>query len=55
MADEHVDLSGNTDQFRAFVQSAPAEPARSKVPLVIGIAAVVVVVLGIVAALLFAR
>jgi hypothetical protein len=44
MADEHVDPSANTDQFRAFVQSSPAEPARSKAPLMIGVAVAVLAV-----------
>ena len=44
MADEHLDTSGSTDQFRAYVESAPAEPAPSKVPLLLGIAGALVVI-----------
>jgi hypothetical protein len=45
MPDEYADSSGTTDQFRAFVQSdAPAVPARSRTPLIIGVAAAVLVV-----------
>jgi hypothetical protein len=54
MADEHVDPSGNTDQFRAFVESKPAESAPSKLPLLIGVA-VAVVVVAVIAALLLMK
>ena len=43
MSDKSVDPSGNTDQFRAFVQSGQPEPARSRAPLYIGLAVGVVV------------
>jgi hypothetical protein len=52
MADEQVDPSGNTDQFRAFVQDAPVEPARSRLPLMIGVAVAVIVVVAAVGVLL---
>jgi hypothetical protein len=53
MADETVnggsaDPSGNTQAFRAFVHNTPAEPARSRTPLLIGAAAVVVLVVAVV-------
>ncbi|MBU2670820.1 hypothetical protein KOI35_45700 [Actinoplanes bogorensis] len=45
MSDNSVDPSGNTEAFRAFTESTPQEPAAaSKTPLIIGIAAVAVVV-----------
>jgi hypothetical protein len=46
MPDNSVDPSGNTEAFRAFSQSAPQEPAAtsSRTPLIIGVAAVVVVI-----------
>jgi hypothetical protein len=53
MADEYVDPSGNTEQFRAFVQrteAAPEKPAMSRM-LVIGIVAAVIVVAAVVAIL----
>jgi len=44
MPDEYRDPSGNTDQFRAYVRSAPSEPSRSRMPLYIGLAAAAVLV-----------
>jgi hypothetical protein len=52
MADERVDPSGNTDQFRAFVQDTPAEPARSRMPLLIGTGVALLVVAAVVAFLM---
>ncbi len=55
MADEYVDPSGTTDQFRAFVQSEPETapaPARTRTPLIIGGVVAVVVVLAVVVMLL---
>jgi hypothetical protein len=49
MPDEYADPSGNTDQFRAFVQSTAPEPARSKAPLYIGLAVAAVVLVAVVA------
>lgn len=53
MSDEYQDPSGNTQAFRAFVQRE--EPARSKsnLPLIIGGAVAVFVILLVVALLLF--
>ncbi|MDG4784711.1 hypothetical protein O7626_01985 [Micromonospora sp. WMMD1102] len=50
MVDQHPDPSGNTEAFRAFAQSpeaAAAEPP-SRLPLIIGIALAVVVVVALV-------
>lgn len=45
MSDERADPSGTTDQFRAFVQSQPQQPAqRGRAALLAGIAAAAVVV-----------
>ncbi|MEV0428357.1 hypothetical protein ACIBPB_21575 [Micromonospora sp. NPDC049836] len=47
MAENYTDPSGNTAQFRAFVDSPEATPAAaapSRLPLVAGIVAAVVVV-----------
>ncbi|MFD2767300.1 hypothetical protein [Micromonospora eburnea] len=49
MAENYTDPSGNTAQFRAFVESpeaaaAAAEEAPSRLPLIAGIAVAVVVV-----------
>jgi hypothetical protein len=52
MSDEYLDPSGNTAQFRAFAHSpetaAPAQPA-SRLPLMIGAAAVAVLLVVLVA------
>lgn len=48
MADEYVDNSGNTEQFRAFVQSVGPDPAPSRKALLIGVAVAVVLVLALV-------
>jgi hypothetical protein len=48
MPDEYVDPSGNTDQFRAFVQSPTPEPAPAKTRLYLGLAVAAVVVIVIV-------
>ncbi|WP_203859025.1 hypothetical protein [Plantactinospora mayteni] len=50
MADQQPDPSGNTEAFRAFAhtpESAAAEPP-SRLPLIIGIAVAVVVVVALV-------
>ncbi|MFG2058312.1 hypothetical protein ACGFI9_30250 [Micromonospora sp. NPDC048930] len=46
MAENYTDPSGNTAQFRAFVDApdAAAAPAPSRLPLIAGIGAVVVLV-----------
>ncbi len=50
MSDNSVDPSGNTEAFRAFTQNGPTEPApASKTPLIIGIIAVVVVLVAVLA------
>jgi hypothetical protein len=52
MAENYTDPSGNTAQFRAFVDApepvGPA-PAPSRVPLIAGVAVAVVVLVGLVA------
>ncbi|MEU2610367.1 hypothetical protein ABZ570_02065 [Micromonospora sp. NPDC007271] len=52
MAENHTDPSGNTAQFRAFVESpepAAAVGAPSRLPLIAGIGVAVVVVIAVVA------
>jgi hypothetical protein len=51
MSDNNVDPSGNTEAFRAFTHNAPAEPApaASKTPLIIGVAAVAIVLIAVIA------
>ncbi len=45
MSDQHVDPSGNTAQFRAFVQRPEPAPAkRSPLPIVAGVVAALVVI-----------
>jgi hypothetical protein len=49
MSDNSADPSGNTQAFRAFTQAAPEEaPAASRTPLIIGAAAVVVLLLALI-------
>jgi hypothetical protein len=49
MSDNSVDPSGNTEAFRAFTHSTPAEqPAASKTPFVIGGVAVAVVLIAVI-------
>jgi hypothetical protein len=49
MSDNSVDPSGNTEAFRAFTQATPQEaPAASKTPLIIGGAAVAVVLIALI-------
>jgi hypothetical protein len=53
MSDEYQDPSGNTQAFRAFAQrDEPAAQARSNLPLIIGGAVAVVVILLVVGLLL---
>ncbi|MEQ4303377.1 hypothetical protein ABNF97_18655 [Plantactinospora sp. B6F1] len=55
MADQHPDPSGNTEAFRAFAhspESSAAEPP-SRLPLIVGIAVVVVVLAALVGWLAF--
>jgi hypothetical protein len=53
MSDELQDPSGNTQAFRAFVQrDEPAAPTRSNLPLIIGGAVAVLVIVLVVALLL---
>ena len=48
MPDDVNDPSANTQAFQAWVNQSPAaEPARSKAPLVIGIAIAAVIVLAL--------
>ncbi|WP_176308491.1 hypothetical protein [Micromonospora sp. NBS 11-29] len=53
MAENHIDPSGNTAQFRAFVDSPEPAPAAasapSRLPLLAGIGVAVVVVVALVA------
>ena len=50
MPDNTVDPSGNTEAFRAFTQSTPQEPpAASKTPLIVGAAAVAIVLIALIA------
>ncbi|GAA2507233.1 hypothetical protein Ahu01nite_058440 [Winogradskya humida] len=50
MSDNSVDPSGNTEAFRAFTHNAPEEPvAASKTPLIIGVVAVAVVLIAVIA------
>lgn len=54
MPDNSVDPSGNTEAFRAFTRTTPPQAERpSKAPLVIGVAAVAVVLIAVVAWLAF--
>jgi hypothetical protein len=49
MSDNSVDPSGNTEAFRAFTQNTPPEPATpSRMPLIIGGAVVLVVLIAVV-------
>jgi hypothetical protein len=52
MSDEYQDPSGNTQAFRAFAQSDEPEQSRSNLPLIIGGAVAVLVIL-LVVVLLF--
>jgi hypothetical protein len=52
MSDEYSDPSGNTAQFQAFVHRVEEEPApakRTPVGLLIGVAAVIIVVAAVAA------
>jgi hypothetical protein len=51
MSDEYRDTSGNTEAFRVFAQKPDpaADQAPSRLPLLIGAAAVAVVVIALVA------
>ncbi|WFE42164.1 hypothetical protein [Micromonospora sp. WMMD998] len=52
MTENYTDPSGNTAQFRAFVdapESAAPAPAPSRLPLIAGIGVAVVVVVALVA------
>jgi hypothetical protein len=45
MPEEYKDPSGNTQMFRAFVaRNEPAAEARSKLPLILGLAGAAVVI-----------
>lgn len=50
MSDNSVDPSGNTEAFRAFTQSTPAEEpaAASKTPMIVIGAVVAVVLIGVI-------
>jgi Tfp pilus assembly protein PilN len=53
MSDDYQDPSSNTQAFRAFAQrNEPAEPARSRLPLIIGGAVAVLVIVLVVVLLL---
>ncbi|MEV0805835.1 hypothetical protein [Micromonospora sp. NPDC050200] len=51
MSDEYMDPSGNTEQFRAFAHAEPAAPvkAAARLPLVVGAAAVAVLLVAVAA------
>ena len=50
MPDNTVDPSGNTEAFRAFTQSTPQEPpAATKTPLIVGAAAVAIILIALIA------
>jgi hypothetical protein len=49
MPDEHVDPSGTTDQFRAFVADSAPETRPSRTPFIVVAVAVAVVVVALVA------
>ncbi|MEV6298365.1 hypothetical protein AB0M02_03060 [Actinoplanes sp. NPDC051861] len=49
MSDNSVDPSGNTEAFRAFTRPTPEAEAPSKLPLLIGGAVLVAVVIAVVA------
>jgi hypothetical protein len=53
MADEYVDPSGTTDQFRAFAQAESAEPpTHTRMPLIIGGVVALIAVVAVVVVLL---
>ena len=43
-----IDPSGNTEAFRAFTEKAPDERAAGRTPLIIGVAAVAVVLVAVI-------
>ena len=54
MPDNTVDPSGNTEAFRAFTQHASDEPVKaSRTPLIIGVVAVAIVLVAVIAWLAF--
>jgi hypothetical protein len=52
MSNDRLDPSGNTGQFQAFVQAPAESPGSSRLPLIIGGAVAVAVVLVVLVALL---
>jgi hypothetical protein len=48
MSDNHVDPSGNTEAFRAFTQEPQPEPTASRMPLIIGGAIVLIVIIAVI-------
>lgn len=55
MPEEYTDPSGNTQMFRAFVaRDEPAPETRSKLPLIVGLAAAAVVLVVLIVWLLVA-
>jgi hypothetical protein len=53
MPEEYKDPAGNTEMFRAFVaRNEPAAESRSKLPLILGLAAAAVVLVVLVVWLL---
>ncbi len=47
MSDNHVDPSGNTEAFRAFTQTPQPPPAKSRTPLIVGGAIVLVILIAV--------
>jgi hypothetical protein len=52
MSNEYADPSGNTEQFKAFVQAPPDQSTRSRMPLIVGGAVFALLVVLVVALLL---
>ena len=48
MSDNHVDPSGNTEAFRAFTQTPQPPPAKSRTPLIVGGAIVLVILIAVI-------
>ena len=53
MSNEYVDPSGDTEQFKAFVQAPPDRSTRSRTPMIVG-GVVFVALVALVVALLLA-
>jgi hypothetical protein len=48
MSENRADPSGNTEQFRAFVESAEPAPQKSRLPLILAGAVVLAIVVVVV-------